>query len=192
MARRRANGEGSICRRADGRWVGALTVGLDANGRALRRAVYGRTQAEARRKLERLRSEFLLGEIPRASRETVDQYLERWLRDCKRSTVRPSTWFQYAGMMRNHVSPRIGGVRLQSLRPAHVQRLLSGMEGAGASPRHVPARVVQVADIPRTISGKIVELAVRDVIHGRPVKNLDALANPEALELFGDREELRT
>ncbi len=49
-----------------------------------------------------------------------------------------------------------------------------------------------MADIPRTISGKIVELAVRDVIHGRPVKNVDALANPEALELFRDREELRT
>ncbi|MGH8665297.1 MAG: acetoacetate--CoA ligase [Burkholderiales bacterium] len=59
------------------------------------------------------------------------------------------------------------------------------------SPRHVPARIVQVEDIPRTKSGKIVELAVRDVVHGRPVKNLEALANPEALELFRDRPELR-
>ncbi|MDJ0850368.1 MAG: acetoacetate--CoA ligase [Myxococcota bacterium] len=53
-----------------------------------------------------------------------------------------------------------------------------------ASPRHVPAVVVQVADIPRTRSGKIVELAVRDVVHGRTVRNREALANPEALELF--------
>ncbi|MFQ5985162.1 MAG: acetoacetate--CoA ligase [Alphaproteobacteria bacterium] len=60
------------------------------------------------------------------------------------------------------------------------------------TPRHVPAKVVQVEDIPRTISGKIVELAVRDVIHGRPVKNVDALANPEALELFKDLSELST
>jgi acetoacetyl-CoA synthetase len=60
-----------------------------------------------------------------------------------------------------------------------------------ASPHHVPRRIVQVADIPRTISGKITELAVRDVVHGRPVKNADALANPEALELFRDLEELR-
>jgi len=52
------------------------------------------------------------------------------------------------------------------------------------SPRHVPARIVQVADIPRTKSGKIVELAVRNVVHGRPVKNVEALANPEALELY--------
>ena len=58
------------------------------------------------------------------------------------------------------------------------------------SPHHVPKRIVQVADIPRTISGKITELAVRDVIHGRPAKNVDALANPESLELFLNLPEL--
>ena len=58
------------------------------------------------------------------------------------------------------------------------------------TPRHVPARIVAVPDIPRTISGKIVELAVRDVVHGRPVRNTDALANPEALEHFRNRPEL--
>jgi acetoacetyl-CoA synthetase len=52
------------------------------------------------------------------------------------------------------------------------------------TPRHVPAKIIQVADIPRTISGKIVELAVRNVVHGKPVKNTDALANPEALEQY--------
>ncbi len=61
-----------------------------------------------------------------------------------------------------------------------------------ATPRHVPAKVIQVADIPRTISGKIVEIAVRDIVHGRPVKNKDALANPEALALFADLPELRS
>jgi len=61
---------------------------------------------------------------------------------------------------------------------------------ANTTPRHVPARILQVADIPRTKSGKIVELAVRDVVHGRPVKNKEALANPEALELFKNRAEL--
>jgi len=59
-----------------------------------------------------------------------------------------------------------------------------------ASPRHVPACIVEVHDIPRTRSGKITEIAVRDVVHGREVKNVEALANPEALEYFRDREEL--
>jgi acetoacetyl-CoA synthetase len=60
----------------------------------------------------------------------------------------------------------------------------------GASPRHVPARIVQVADIPRSKSGKISELAVRDIVHGRDIKNREALANPEALEIYRDMSEL--
>jgi len=58
------------------------------------------------------------------------------------------------------------------------------------TPRHVPARVVQVPDIPRTKSGKIVELAVRNVVHDRPVKNVESLANPETLDYFRARPEL--
>jgi acetoacetyl-CoA synthetase len=58
------------------------------------------------------------------------------------------------------------------------------------TPRHVPSKVLQVPDIPRTKSNKIVELAVRNVVHGRPVKNVEALANPEALEHFRNRPEL--
>ncbi len=62
----------------------------------------------------------------------------------------------------------------------------------GASPRHVPARVIAVADIPRTKSGKITELAVREVIHNRPIKNIEALANPAALALYKDLEVLKS
>jgi acetoacetyl-CoA synthetase len=63
---------------------------------------------------------------------------------------------------------------------------------SGLSPRHVPAKIVAVADIPRTRSGKITELAVRDVVHGRPVKNTEALANPEALSLYKNLAELQS
>ncbi len=62
----------------------------------------------------------------------------------------------------------------------------------GASPRHMPAKIIEVPDIPRTISGKIVELAVRDTVHGHTVNNTDALANPEALRHFRNRAELET
>jgi len=63
---------------------------------------------------------------------------------------------------------------------------------ANTTPRHVPARIVAVPEIPRTISGKIVELAVRNIVHGLPVTNTDALANPAALDYFRDRPELRS
>jgi len=79
------------------------------------------------------------------------------------------------------------GVQLD---PALAERIRDRLRRE-ASPRHVPARIVQVADIPRTRSGKIVEIAVREVVHGRPVRNREALANPEALELFRDLPELR-
>jgi acetoacetyl-CoA synthetase len=78
------------------------------------------------------------------------------------------------------------GVALDEALIARIKRRIRD----GASPRHVPAKVLAVRDIPRTKSGKIVELAVREVVHGRPVKNETALANPEALALYAGRPEL--
>jgi len=75
---------------------------------------------------------------------------------------------------------------------ADLDRKIKAKIRVGASPRHVPAKIVAVSDIPRTKSGKITELAVRDVVHGRAVKNKEALANPEALELYKDIEALRS
>ena len=60
------------------------------------------------------------------------------------------------------------------------------------SPRHVPAKIIAVPDLPRKLSGKLVELAVRDIVHGKPVANRDALANPAALEFFRNLPELAT
>jgi len=78
------------------------------------------------------------------------------------------------------------GLRLDAALSEKIKRRIRG----NATPRHVPAIIVQVPDIPRTKSGKIVELAVRNVVHGRPVKNVEALANPEALAHYKDRPEL--
>src|SRR5690606_20520756 len=74
---------------------------------------------------------------------------------------------------------------------AELEKVIRDRIRSGASPRHVPARIIAIADIPRTKSGKITELAVRDVVHGREVKNKEALANPEALELYRDLPELK-
>ena len=79
------------------------------------------------------------------------------------------------------------GVTLNDSLQAQIRQTIR----ANTTPRHVPAKIIAVSDIPRTISGKIVELAVRNVVHGEPVKNTDALANPQALTLFRDLPELR-
>ena len=72
-----------------------------------------------------------------------------------------------------------------------LRQRIRGTIRENATPRHVPACIIAIDDVPRTVSGKISELAVRDIIHGRPVKNTSALANPESLELFRNRPELR-
>jgi len=72
-----------------------------------------------------------------------------------------------------------------------IKRIKSSIR-SNASPRHVPAKVIAVADMPRTRSGKITELAVRDVVHGQPIKNIEALANPESLNLFENLKELQS
>jgi len=79
------------------------------------------------------------------------------------------------------------GIQLDQALADEIRKLIR----SNTTPRHVPARIIQVADIPRTISGKIVELAVRNVIHGKAVSNQDALANPEALELYRDLPDLQ-
>jgi acetoacetyl-CoA synthetase len=85
-------------------------------------------------------------------------------------------------------------VRLQpgATLDAELERRVRDAIRRRASPRHVPAKILEVADIPRTMNGKIVELAVREAIHGRPVGNRDALANPEALAFFVNRPELQS
>ena len=74
---------------------------------------------------------------------------------------------------------------------ADIEKEIKDTIRANTTPRHVPAKVIEITDIPRTISGKIVELAVRNVVHNRPVKNTDALANPEALDLYKDLPQLQ-
>jgi acetoacetyl-CoA synthetase len=98
------------------------------------------------------------------------------------------------GQIFNHDARVVLFVKLRDdvmLDDALVERIKQRIK-ENTTPRHVPAKIVQVADIPRTKSNKIVELAVRDVVHGRAVKNIDALANPEALEYFRNRVELLT
>ena len=79
------------------------------------------------------------------------------------------------------------GVALDEALAARIRQTIRD----NTTPRHVPAKIVQVTDIPRTKSGKIVELAVRSVVHGEAVRNVEALANPDALEQFRARPELQ-
>ena len=124
--RRRANGEGAVYRRpSDGLWVGMLDLGI-VDGRRRRKAVYGQTEREALQKLSTLRVAHDRGIDLLAPALTVGQWLDTWLSDIKGfDGTRPRTLTLYEGLAERYVKPVIGGVRLDKLTPAHVQRLVT-------------------------------------------------------------------
>ena len=135
MAKKRGSSEGSIYRRKDGRWAAALTIGTDANGKQRRRTFYGHTRGNVEEKLARARAAQLDGLLLETNRLSVAEYLNRWLEDDARTTVRPTTYASYESVLRLHVTPHLGRVKLRKLTPAHVQALYSRLEQNGLSPR---------------------------------------------------------
>ena len=177
---KRANGEGSIYRRADGRWVGSLTVGSD------RRSFYGRTRAEASGLLRtaiREREENLT--TPSAN-DSVRTYLLGWLED-RRPNVRASTWVRYEQYVRLHILPEIGAIRLSQLGPEHVQRMYLNRLKAGLSKTSVAHlhAVVHVA-LGQATSWGLVPRNVSDLASHPSIKRREvhALTPEEAKRLL--------
>jgi integrase len=126
--KRRGRGEGSVYQRADGTWCGTYSAGYDANGKRLRRTVFGATKEEVTGKMARVQTSILDGTLTETSKVRVSAYLERWLEDAARPTIRKTTHANYKSIIDNHINTRIGGIRLQKLNPAHVQGLYADME----------------------------------------------------------------
>lgn len=146
--KRRGRGEGSIFFRQDRNlWCGVLTAGYDANGKRRRRVVYGATKAKVLEKMARTKHAALTGMLGEPSKLTVAQFLTRWLEDAARPAIREATYRQYEGLIRVHITPRLGGVALTKLTPAHVQGLLGEMQRAsnGAKVRLLVYQVLSTA-----------------------------------------------
>jgi integrase len=161
---RRSAGEGSIYKTADGRIRGALVLDHPVTGRRVRRVVSGRTRAEVVRKLDALRKEAASGAIPTGV--TTADYLRRWLKT-GRDQIRPSSWRQREQYVRSYMVPAIGGIPLNKLTPADVERMTSGLIAAGKSPT--------TAASVRVILRRALADALRD---GLVARNVAALARP--------------
>lgn len=122
MARKRANGEGTITKRKDGRWQAAVTVGYDHNGKQKRKTLYGRTQGEVRTKLDELK-QTLDSTDPTAEDMTLDAFLTRWLNE-KARQVKPRTLESYRYTVKRYINPKLGRVKLSKLTPLRVQTAL--------------------------------------------------------------------
>lgn len=136
MSRRGAR-EGSIAQRKDGRWQGRVHLGYEG-GKRIRKHYYGASREEVAAKLTRALAEHQRGIAPvRDERQTVGSFVERWLVESVRPTVRPRTFESYELIVRLHIVPRLGGIPIARLAPQDVQSLLVAKLAAGLSPRSV-------------------------------------------------------
>lgn len=134
---KRGNGEGSIFKRPDGRWVGSMTTGFNGNGRQARKDYYGKSRADIVRKLEEARKALAEGRSLSPERQTVGQFLDRWLADVVKPNTSPKTYRTYSDLLKQHLAPGLGGIDLYKLNPEHVQHFIKQRNEAGLSPTTV-------------------------------------------------------
>ena len=135
MAKRRGNNEGSIYRRKDGYWVGQYGVET-ATGRKTR-YIYGKRREDVREKLTKAIADRDGGLVYDAGNIIVGEYLDRWLNDSVRDTVRQRTWERYEQFVRVHLTPALGKIKLAKLTPTHVRGLYRDKLNSGLAPRTV-------------------------------------------------------
>lgn len=135
MAKRRGNGEGSITRRKDGRWMGRYTVHT-ANG-PKQKAIYGKTRQEVAASLAKAIADRDGGLYFEADNLTVSEYLERWLNDSVKGSVWASTHASYQRQVNRYIVPALGRMKMKKLTPAHVQGMYRSMLDRGLSARTV-------------------------------------------------------
>lgn len=166
---RRANGEGTIFRRGDGRWVGAVYAATN-HGRQKRVFVTGKTRAEVRQKLTALQGELDRGVRVSEENWTVATYLSRWLADVVKPSKAPKTYQGYELVVRRHIVPTLGRKRLRSLAVADVRNLMVQLEADGMAARGVQ----QVHAVLRNA----LQAAMRDELIVRNVAKLVQVKTP--------------
>ena len=151
MPKRRANGEGNIRKRKDGRWEGRYTVGHDPEtGKAIIKNVLGKTQAEVKEKLKKAIEENVGIDYGRAKTYTVGSWLEVWMENCAKIKLRPSTYKTSQGFLKNHIKPQIGSVPLADLTSLDLQRFYKHLLDGGRVDR-VEAKKKPKGLAPKTV-----------------------------------------
>ena len=151
MAKRRANGEGSIRKRSDGRWEGRYTAGRNPEtGKVIYKNVLGKTQAEVKAKLKVAIEESANLDTLKAEQYTTGQWMDVWFENCAKIKVRPSSHQTYRGYIDNHIKPNIGDIPLNKLSSLHLQKLYKKLLAGGRVER------VESKGQPKGLSAKTV------------------------------------
>ena len=151
MPKRRANGEGNIRKRKDGRWEGRYTVGHDPEtGKAIIKNVLGKTQTEVKEKLKKAIEENVGIDYGRAKTYTVGKWLEVWYENYAKIKMRPSTYLTYHGYIENHIKPQLGKIPLNDLTTLHLQQFYKKLLAEGRVER------IEAQKQPKGLSAKTV------------------------------------
>lgn len=185
MAKRRAHGEGSLYqRKSDGWWVGTPTVGYDEAGKQRRLVVYWKNEREPRQKLDERRQQHSAGTLG-DTRETFSQYLSRWF-EVKGRSIRPRTLGIYSDLVRLHVRPRIGHLRLDRFKPLQVQQMVNGIAtDVGVSTANKPRRVLYRA-LKQAVKWQLIPRNVVEAVdpHPEPRKEIVIWSTDQAWDFL--------
>ncbi len=135
---RAAQGAGSIRQRTDGTWEARITVGTNpGTGKPDRKSVYGKTQAEVRRKMTAIQRAVDSGTYQAPDKTTVSEWLDEWMKTFCAVKVKPLTYSSYETAIKKHIKPAIGALKVQAVKGVHIQKLYNGMTAAGSSAKTV-------------------------------------------------------
>jgi integrase len=182
---KRGNGEGSIYKRKDGRWVGQYLV-YTAKGPKYR-YIYGKTRADVSKKLTKAMADRDGGIVYDDENLTTCDFLTIWLSDCMKDTIRTSTFERYKSIVELHISPALGRLKLKALTPAHVQGFYRGRLDSGLSPATVQKiHVVLHKALSQAVKWSLVPRNVTDAVSApRPTpKEMQPLSAEEVRRLF--------
>ena len=154
MPKRRANGEGNIRKRKDGRWEGRYTAGYDPeSGKRIIKNVLGKTQAEVKEKLKAAISESQKLDVSKAGTYTVSSWMKTWYEVYAEPRIRPNTKAYYTNYIENHIVPGIGSVPLDKLTTIQIQRFYNNLQKSGRVQRKNFPPLKDVSLSPRVVRG---------------------------------------
>ncbi len=165
MANKRGQGEGSISKRPDGTWWARITLGKDENGKQKRKAFYGKTRKEVQEKLTIALDEHNKGVFIDPSRVKVSGWLETWMRDYKKNSIKQSSYMDYFADITYYINPYIGDIPLVDLRPDMVQKMISQLVDKGLSASTIQRAVM-------VLKNALVQAVNNGMLYKNPVRNL--------------------
>lgn len=179
----RANGEGNIRKRSDGRWEARYSINNGPDGKTVRRSIYGNTQKEVSEKLTNTLNKINKGDYIDPSSSTVEQWLEMWFETYKKPSVSPVTYESYVWQMQRYIVPHIGHIPLKDLTSIQVQATLNKLTG-------LSQRTIKYT---YTVFNQAMKRAVRDrLIEGNPCEYIDLPkgTKPKKIEVLSFEEQI--